>query len=383
MITSRSTPRFRPFIITIDTTKLGSSASNQFTLPLYPFSPKYRFRVEWGDGSISKIQSYNSAALTHTYSSGGIYTIKIYGRFDSIFFNDVGDKLKLLEINQWGSVIWKNFISSFNGCSNMSGNTITDNPILLKTSNLESMFSKTKFNGGVNNWDVSKITNMRFLFYQTPFNQPLSGWNVGNVTNMGEMFFNTTNFNQNINNWDVSKVTNMYYMFQNTSNFNQPLSGWNVGNVTDMTAMFLGATNFNQPLNNWNVSKVQSMYGMFRNATSFNQPLNDWNVGKVYDMNLMFWNASSFNQNLGNWNVSGVTQMTTMLTNTSLSTTNYDSILTGWTGWIGGVPTKSVQSYVNLGVGNKKYSSSKPDVVNARTYLATTKSWSITDGGPI
>ena len=72
-----------------------------------------------------------------------------------------------------------------------------------------------------------------------------------------------------------------------------------------------------------------------------------------------------------------------MFLNSNLSTSNYDSILTGWTGWIGGVPTKSVQNNVNFSVGATKYSSGNTDVVSARTYLDITKAWTITDGGGI
>ncbi len=40
--------------------------------------------------------------------------------------------------------------------------------------------------------------------------------------------------------------------------------------------------------------------------------------------------ATSFNQDLGSLDVSNVTDMTNMLTNSGLSTINYDSTLCGW-----------------------------------------------------
>ena len=75
--------------------------------------------------------------------------------------------------------------------------------------------------------------------------------------------------------------------------------------------------------------------------------------------------------------------MTSMFNNSALNTTNYNSLLTGWTGWIGGVPTKSVLSNVTLGVGSTKYTSGITEVLSARTYLDIDKGWTITDGGSI
>ena len=429
----RSAPRFKPFTITVDTT-LPGSPSDTFILPLEQASPgnirNYRFRVEWGDGTISRIQSWNSPDLTHVYPSDGIYEVKIYGLIDNIYFANTGDKSKIININQWGSVIWRDLGSSFYGCDNLTNYGATDVPILINTKinlvgvlekkfiNLGSMFSNSSFNSNINNWDVSNVSDTVNMFYNTTFNQPLSGWNVGNVTNMQSMFagsfgsqtqfnqpignwnvskvtnmssmFEYSLFNQSIGNWNVSGVTNMAYMFNNATSFNQPLIGWNVGNVTDMTWMFLGATSFNQPLSGWNVSNVTNMQSMFYN-TPFNQSIGNWNVSGVTDMSNMFaglnfspFTLHPFNQDLSNWNIGSVTNMSQMFSqNTGLTTTNYNRILTGWTGWDGVTATKPVQSNVTFSAGSAKYSTGFTNVVSARTYLDITKAWTITDGGGI
>jgi len=424
----------------VNTTIPSVTPSNQFRLPLTnvgTLTPIYKFRVDWGDGKIDKIKTFSSTAATHTYISGGTYTIKIYGRLDRLYFNLGGDRLKLINVNQWGSVIWKNFSSSFYGCSNFSGNTANDTPHLIKVSDMSNMFYlASKFNHNINDWDVSYITNTLNMFRQAQiFNQPLSGWNVSNITNMNSMFYDALKFNQNIENWNVGKVTNMGFMFFSTfgttpsfnqplnnwnvsavtnmvsmfsnSKFNQPLSGWNVSNVINMSGMFEYTTNFNQniekwdvgkvtnmtnmfavnpvfnqPLNSWDVSKVNSLAAMFQSTTQFNQPLNSWNVSNVINMGSMFDSATNFNQRLDNWNVSAVTSMGSILVGTNLSTLNYDLLLTGWTGWVGGVPTKSVQSNVIFDT-DAKYTSSNINVLSARTYLDITKAWTITDGGGI
>ena len=47
-------------------------------------------------------------------------------------------------------------------------------------------------------------------------------------------------------------------------------------------------------------------------------------------MNQIFKEADTFNQNLGDWDISNTTDVTDMFADTSMSTTNYDEILLGW-----------------------------------------------------
>jgi hypothetical protein len=92
--------------------------------------------------------------------------------------------------------------------------------------------------------------------------------------------------------------------------------------------------------------------------------------------------TTNFNQNLGSWNVSGVTNMSSMLDGTSISVTNYNNILTGWTGWDGTGATKTLQSNVVFGAAGLNYSAGSPAAA-ARAYLITGKTWTITDAGGI
>ena len=112
------------FIIKIKTNNVdeSSSGSNQFSLPLFS-SQEYDFSINWGDGSPDENYSGSFSSITHTYSNEGEYNVSIVensvGGFGRIYFNNSGDKLKLLEIVQWGGNTWSNFASAFYGCSNM------------------------------------------------------------------------------------------------------------------------------------------------------------------------------------------------------------------------------------------------------------------------
>jgi surface protein len=101
--------------------------------------------------------------------------------------------------------------------------------------------------------------------------------------------------------------------------------------------MLRGATSFNQPLNSWNTSGVTNMANMFQNASSFNQPLDTWDVSKVTAMTSMFNGASAFNQDLSSRKISAIagTNMTTFLTNSNLSTYNYNALLDAWVNFTG------------------------------------------------
>ncbi|MBN1217264.1 MAG: DUF285 domain-containing protein [Candidatus Lokiarchaeota archaeon] len=411
-----------------DTRKPGISNENQISLPLES-SGTYNFTVDWGDGTLEEITSWDQPETIHTYTSGGIYTISINGIIVGWNFNNGGDRLKLKEINKWGSLRLGNSGGYFYGCENLIINT-HDNLNLTGTINLNNAFKaclSIENIEGMNNWDLSCVINMNSIFYDaSSFNQNLGNWNVSNVKKMSHMFWGASSFNQDICKWNVSKVTNMSYMFWGASSFNQDIGNWDVSNVIDMSNMFSFANSFNQDINLWNVSKVTNMSYMFLQATTFNQSICNWNVSSVMDMKSMFWSAYSFNQdignwdvsnvidmsnmfrissfnqdignwdvscvkdmnsmfsltinfnqNLGNWNVSNVKDMSHMFNGVTLSTVNYDSLLIGWANF------SPLQYNVNFDAGGSTFTSSGA-AENARNdILVNMFNWIISDGGGV
>ena len=328
------------FVSIWNTENTGNSSSidNQIIVPTHP-DYTYNYTINWGDGQTDTNVTGNA---THTYGTPGTYTLEISGTFPAIYFNNTGDRLKIVEILSWGTIAWQTMENAFFGCENMNFDAI-DTPNLASVTSLANTFRDCSlFNGIVNDWDVSTITdisglfaaarrfnrplanwnvsnvtNMAEAFFRTGFNEPLNSWNVANVTNMNSMFRNATNFNQDISNWNVGRVTDMSRMFDTAINFNQPIGSWNVSNVTNMAGMFDDARLFNSPINSWNVANVTNMAEMFAGpiGKDFNQPLDLWNVGNVTNMSLMFENCDEFNQPIGNWNVANVTDMRAMFKN--------------------------------------------------------------------
>lgn len=319
------------FITVWKTDNAGVSASNQITLPLIS-SGVHNFAVDWGDGTSDEITSYNQPEVTHTYSVAGEYEVTIDGEYNAFRFNNGGDRLKLLEIKNFGVSQVYDLYVSYRGCSNL---TITATDI----------------------WNLSTTANIPFLCFQS-------------CTSLTTI--------QGIESLDFKNINSTYGMFNSCTNFNQPLNNLNVSGITNMRLMFANSRAFDQPLNNWNTSNVTDMGSLFSQSMSFNQPLDNWDTSNVTNMSQMFYGAfipqpMAFDQSLASWNITSVTNMTNMFLGMALSTANYDATLIGWA-------SQAVQSNVPFHGGNSKYTAGGA-AETARDTLINTYGWTITDGG--
>jgi len=213
-----------PFISEWNTelTSSGSSPVSTIQLPLRDSGEAYNLRIDWGDGSFSKVTSFNDANATHTYSSGGVYTVKIYGKIHDFRFGNTRDRLKLLNILQWGNCSFLG-TSAFYGCENLQLSA-SDVPDLSKHNLiLVDMFRGcTAFTGAssINDWDVS------------------------NQTSALRCFFVCENFNTSINNWDTSLFTSFVNMLNRCYAFNQDISGLSFQSATSCLGFMNNTTSF-------------------------------------------------------------------------------------------------------------------------------------------
>lgn len=106
--------------IKIDTRKAGTSDSFSFTIPRDEVMYNtYNANVEWGDGSNEYLT--NGDVWSHTYATEGVYNITIKGTFPKFYFNNRGDRLKLIEIlNLGGAGEAPNQRGAFYGCENLT-----------------------------------------------------------------------------------------------------------------------------------------------------------------------------------------------------------------------------------------------------------------------
>ena len=307
------------------------SSGMTMTLPLR-FGYDYDFTVHWGDGSSSRVTSYDDVDITHTYAVGGNYKIIISGLVEAWYFNGSGSKNNILFVDDLGDVGWKNLEDAFHGCGalirlkggNVSG--VTD---------MSRMFaSAVVANPDVRGWDVSNVTDMSRMFSDAFVANPdVRGWDVSSVTDMSDMFASAVVANPDVRGWDVSNVTDMSGMFSNAFIANPDVRGWDVSNVTDMSDMFSDAFVANPDVSGWDVSNVTNMSGMFKKAVMANPDVSGWDVSSVTDMSYMFksgvpdfdavgwdifggrykmFSAGFANPDVRGWDVSNVTDMSYM-----------------------------------------------------------------------
>ena len=310
--------KIKPFISTWDTTKSGVSSSNQIRLPL---TGTFSYVVDWGDGNVEVV---NSSNLTHTYPTGGVYTIKIFAKISNFVFNNTGDRLKILSIVDWGS--FTTLKNGFKGCSNLTLISVIGFPII---GSLLSLFES-----------CSSITTINNLNLWKP------------VGELSAMFLGCVNFNDG------------------------GLSNWNTVSVNRIDEMFNGCVKFNKALN-WNTSNISFFTGAFRGASMFNQDITGWIVSQSVKLDNFLDGANSFNQNLGLWTFNKNVSTYRFMIGNTLSTANYDSLLNKFASNV--VGTGRTQTYKYLHAGNSKYSVAGQSSRNS----LTTDGWFVSDAGLI
>ncbi len=302
-------------------TSAGSSAVNQIELPLVN-TGTYNFVVDWGDGTQDTITQWDQPETTHTYGSPGVYDVKIGGTLRGWQFANNRDRLKLLDISQWGGFVFLSD-SVFYGCAFLDVSA-ADTPLIESTLMTNTFRNCVNLTNLTDNWDLSGVTNMNSFFQNASlFNSDIGGWDVSNVTSFRLCFSDAYSFNGNVELWDVSSATDLFGMFNMfitrflNPQFNRPVGSWNVDNVTIFESVFSYCESFNQDVSNWNVSNATTIRSLFSD-TAFNQPLTTWNtqLSNVNSMVATFANCVNFNQDITGWDVSSVTDMRLMFAGT-------------------------------------------------------------------
>ena len=309
-----------------------ATASSQIALAL---NNTVNIQVDWGDGSsITTITSSSDSNKTHTYSTAGDKTVKVYG---TIGVNEVFD-----------------------------GNNV-------------------KAIDAIGNWLSGGRTSLYEVFYNnsTLNSSDMANWDVSNITSINSAFRNASAFNVNIGSWDVSSVTNFAQTFRNADAFNQDIGSWDVSAGTNFNSMFRDTLIFqngaNDNINNWTFKSTGSisMRHMFRNSR-FNRNIGSWNTGQVTTMRDMFRDARNFDQDISSWDFTGISSSDNLRNffsgNAELDEDNYDALLIRWSNQASSMPNN-----INVNMGDSEYDSNS--AASARSTLINTYGWSISDGG--
>ena len=213
-------PSTGTFVSVWDTRNISGGSTNEFSVMLGLMSQgNYNFSVDWGDGNVETITSYNNR--THAYAVPGIYEIRITGTIEG--FRVVKDDDKIISIKQWGDLrltragfSGTNFGLYFAGCNNLDLSQVTDVPNFTNTTNFYSAFSYcttlTTINR-INEWNIADIVSVQAMFQEcTNLNIDISNWDATNITNASLFMFNTgltpANLDAIYNGWGSQNVNN-------------------------------------------------------------------------------------------------------------------------------------------------------------------------------
>jgi hypothetical protein len=278
------------FIMLVKTDNAGTSGSNEFTIPTG--TTGYNYDVYWeedgnplNNGSLSN----QTGTITITFASIGNYILKISGDFPRIVFNNGGDRLKVLEVQNWGIINWTSFNSAFQGCSNMVLTAI-DVPNLTNVTTFNSAFRDLTLFEDLGNkmkdWNVSNVGSFSLCFQDSPlFNSDISNWNISNCNTFQNMLIRCSAFNQNLSKWNLRTAgVNCQQVLRqagmSTANYTDTLVGW-VNNAV---------ANGNLPIN---VSFTNHSGNTFDRARSGGANFANAGAARDYMINNLGWTITS------------------------------------------------------------------------------------------
>lgn len=224
-----------PFTLLIDTLNAGTPVG--FTIPIAA-GGGYLYDVDWGDGITT---TNHTGSATHTYAVDGVYQVQISGTFPRLFFNNGGDKLKVIDILNWGQTGFSTTqTSAFFGLSNLTEIPTASDAWYNSIINGLSMFRNANLTYLPSNMTLDSLIDGSRMFQLNDFTLLPSGMILGNLTDGSYMFY-LTNLQELPSTLTLASLTNGYGMFRSLSLTDLP-TGITLANLTDGTQMFEGNT---------------------------------------------------------------------------------------------------------------------------------------------
>ena len=370
-----------PLVLKIDTTNTegGSTASDTFKLALQNVGT-YNFDIDWGDDTTSTITAYNDANLTHTYSTGGEYIVKVNindGTFGganggTLRVNNLAsnDRLKYVEVQQWGEYMtWYEISQAFYGCSNMDI-TATDSLIMYGTtasnnsmgyafagcssltilpkidwtnqrgsiadasymfSNCTSLTDISEFNSRVQGYTPSGSVNCIGLFYNSGIVTLPSSFDTTNLGGIGFWCYNCSNL-ETVEALDFSSGTvntniNCAAAYQNCTSLTSYQITDHTGIDQSMSSFFYNCTSltYSSFAGTLTLGATTNINSMFRNTGLEQIPLASLPAG-VTNLRSTFRDCSSLNV-LPSFSTSNITNFESAFQNcTSANSLAWDTL---------------------------------------------------------
>lgn len=186
----------------------------------------YNFTIDYGDGTVAEITSFDDEDRFHTYSKAGTYDVKITGVCEGWSFYYIGDSASnLTQIKQWGVTQAKHI--DFGNCTNLSGqiptpvknsfNTVESFRLLFyKCTNLNSQIPENLFYNASNVITLRNAFNYSGVTGNIPENLLKYCTNVENIAFLFDKSKITGSIPENLFN-NCTKLKNAESVFRMTS----------------------------------------------------------------------------------------------------------------------------------------------------------------------
>jgi len=238
MIASRRVAAVPSFTLEVKSDNAGTSGTNQFTIPTLG-SEIYLYDYTTSDGQSG---TGITGDTTITFASGaGTYEIYITGVFPRIYFNDGGDRLKLLRVLEWGDygAGATDQSSAFYGCTNLTSIASDIGNINLTTVGYR-MFRECGLSLLPSGLTLPNLTSGEEMFYINSLTGLPSGMILSNVTNASRMF-RANSITSLPSTLTLASLTNGAEMFHSNSLTDLPV-GVTLPLLSNGTSMFLSNT---------------------------------------------------------------------------------------------------------------------------------------------
>jgi len=245
MFASRGIPAVPSFTMEVKSDNVGTSTDSQFTIPVTAGTYLYDYTTSDGQSGTGL-----TGATTITFASGaGTYEIYITGTFPRIYFNNGGDKLKLLRVLEWGDygVGATDQTSAFYGCTNLTsiGSDVTNLNLITTGNNLFRSCPLTSLPSGLT---LNNMTSAFATFLSCPLTSLPNGMALTSLEN-GLSMFNGCNFSDLPAVMTLPALSNGLTMFIgstiNTTRYSQLLVDLESGNANNSVAFHGGSSKYN------------------------------------------------------------------------------------------------------------------------------------------
>lgn len=187
--------------LTVDTTKVGS-ATNTFVLPIV-LDATESAKIYWGDGSSDLGVTGNN---THVYATNGVYTLKVESKgFGGFYFNNAGDRAKVISISEFSNVPSRLNTSAFFGCSNLVSVNSFSPPLL--SGSASAMHRNNSALTAAPAYNTVAVTSMANMYQSCSALTTIPLYDMTNVTTATSMLLGATLKTQSYSDFLVNLAT--------------------------------------------------------------------------------------------------------------------------------------------------------------------------------